>query len=82
MAIGQILIPAMELITDDGEPLESNWHRAEINLLIESLRHQWRDRTDFYTGVNMFIYYSLEQAQLARLQAQLQKMGVEPEESL
>jgi Uma2 family endonuclease len=49
------------LPTEDGEPLETPWHRAEINLLIESLDYHWRDRTDYYTGGNMFIYFSLEQ---------------------
>ena len=43
-------------------PLETSWHRTEINLLIDSLRHHWRDHTDYYTGGNMFIYFSFEQA--------------------
>lgn len=49
------------LPTEDGEPLESPWHRAEINLLIESLDYHWRGRTDYYAGGNMFIYFSMEQ---------------------
>lgn len=49
------------LPTEDGVPLESPWHRAEINLLIESLDYHWRERTDVYTGGNMFVYFSLEQ---------------------
>lgn len=57
-----VAIPTLELPTEDGEPLESAWHRAEINLLIESVRNHWHGRTDFYTGGNMFIYFSLEQA--------------------
>lgn len=56
-----LLIPALELVTEDGEPLESNWHRAEINLLIETLQRHWHGRTDFYAGGNMFVYYSTEQ---------------------
>ena len=51
-----------ELVTEDGEPLESEWHRAEINLLVDSLRQHWRERSDFYAGGNMFVYYSVEQA--------------------
>jgi Uma2 family endonuclease len=54
-------LPTIELPTEDGIPLESPWHRDEINLLIESIRYVWRDRTDFYTGGNMFIYFSFEQ---------------------
>lgn len=55
-------LPVIHLITEDEIPLESAWHRAQINLLIESLRHYWRDRRDYYVGGNMFLYYSLEQA--------------------
>lgn len=50
--------PPTDLIFDDGEPLESNRHRIAMNVLIRSLQQAWRDRTDFYTGGNMFIYYS------------------------
>jgi Uma2 family endonuclease len=57
----QVALPTLELPTEDGIPLESGWHRSEINLLIESQRHHWRDRTDFYCGGNMVLYYSLEQ---------------------
>ncbi len=57
-----VTAPASEnLPTEDGIPLESPWHRAEINLLIESLRYHWRERTDYYTGGNMFVYYSTHQ---------------------
>lgn len=51
-----------ELVETDGEPLETAWHRDEIGLLIESIQWQRQDRTDFYVGGNMFIYYSLTQA--------------------
>jgi len=67
MQVGDLVIPKVELITDDGEPMESAWHRSQMNLLIEVIRYHWRDRTDYYVGGNMFIYYSLEQAeQVAR----------------
>lgn len=59
-------LPILELPVEDGIPLESPWHRAEINLLIESIGHHWRDRTDFYTGGNMFVYFSLEQAEAVK----------------
>jgi len=59
--VGIITLPAMELPTEDGEPLESSWHRAEINLLIETIGVHWRNRQDFYAGGNLFVYYSLEQ---------------------
>lgn len=46
----------------DGEPLETSWHRAEINLLIDSLSWHWRRRRNFYVAGNMFIHFSLKQA--------------------
>jgi len=55
-------IPDIDLPYDDGEPLESNWHRLQINLLGDALHQHWSERTDFFAGGNMFVYYSLEQA--------------------
>jgi Uma2 family endonuclease len=55
-------IPDIELPYEDGEPLESNWHRLQINLLGDMLHQHWPGRTDFFAGGNMFVYYSLEQA--------------------
>jgi Uma2 family endonuclease len=55
-------MPPTDLIFDDGEPLESNRHRIAMNTLIRSLQHNWSDRNDFFTGGNMFIYYSSAQA--------------------
>ncbi len=46
----------------DGVPLESPWHRAAMNLLIEILIFLWRDRNDFYVGGNMFLHYSTRRA--------------------
>lgn len=51
----------LELITEDGIPLESNWHRIQINLLIDLVLFLWRDRTDYFVGGNMFIYYNRKQ---------------------
>ena len=55
-------LPEIELPEEDGVPLESNWHRAQINLLIDNTKYRWPDRQDFFAGGNMFIYYSLQQA--------------------
>jgi Uma2 family endonuclease len=55
-------LESFPLIAEDGEPLESSWHRACINLLIASVLSWFRDREDFYVGGNMFVYYSLDQA--------------------
>jgi len=51
----------LELIHSDGEPMDSDWQRDAMNLLIESIRYRFADRTDFFVGGNMFIYYDLKQ---------------------
>ncbi len=53
--------PPTDLIFDDGVPLESNRHRLAMNLLIRSMLVAYRERTDFFAGGNMFIYYSRTQ---------------------
>jgi Uma2 family endonuclease len=53
-----------ELVYDDGEPLETEWHTLEFPLLRWLIRQAMaeRGRADFYVGGNMFVYYSVEQA--------------------
>ncbi|MFO0966884.1 MAG: Uma2 family endonuclease [Gemmataceae bacterium] len=50
--------PPQDLPEDDGVPLESDWHRIEIGLLIDSLCWHLRDRRDFFAGGNMFVHFS------------------------
>ncbi|WP_017324715.1 Uma2 family endonuclease [Synechococcus sp. PCC 7336] len=50
-----------ELPYDDGVPMETPRHAAQMHLLIEPLRLSWRDRDEGFVGGNMFVYYSLEQ---------------------
>ncbi|HEY6729062.1 MAG TPA: Uma2 family endonuclease [Polyangiaceae bacterium] len=50
------------LVCDDGEPMESARHHQQMIVLIESLEFAWRERTDFYVGGNMFLYFSEVQA--------------------
>ena len=54
-----------ELVYSDGEPLESNWHVNQITLFKESVQQAMKERgrSDYFVGGNMFVYYSLEQAQ-------------------
>jgi Uma2 family endonuclease len=47
-----------ELPSDDGEPMETNEHRLQMVLLIQSLKDAWADRDDFFVGGNMFVYFS------------------------
>lgn len=53
-----------EIVFEDGEPLESPWHRDQMDLLVDLLRHLRAEqrRTDVYIGANHFVYYSVEQA--------------------
>jgi Uma2 family endonuclease len=51
-----------ELRETDGEPLESPWHRACINLMIDAVIWHRRGKTTYFVGGNMFIYYSRSQA--------------------
>jgi Uma2 family endonuclease len=56
-----IPMPPSDLIFDDGEPLESPRHRIAMNLLIRSVQSALQDRSDFFAGGNMFVYYSRTQ---------------------
>ena len=51
-----------ELVTTDGEPMESNRHRLQMNLLVDTLDIYWADRQDVFVGGNMFLYFSVVQA--------------------
>jgi len=53
--------PPTDLIFDDGEPLESNRHRIAMNVLISSVHEALSPREDYFSGGNMFVYYSTEQ---------------------
>jgi Uma2 family endonuclease len=55
-------LEGVELISDDGEPLESHWHWCGINLLMTQIYCWMGSRTDYYVGGNMFVYFSPEQA--------------------
>lgn len=55
-----VLPTGADLPYDDGEPMESPWHRDNMMLLLDSINTHWRDRTDFYAGGNMFVYFSTE----------------------
>ena len=50
-----------ELILEDGIPLETNWHRLQMNFLIEAVLFHWHNRDDFFVGGNMFVYYNFQQ---------------------
>ncbi len=45
----------------DEPPLETDYHRRQIELLIRLLEHWWRDRPDFYISGNLTVYYNIQQ---------------------
>ena len=53
-----------ELVYSDGEPLETRWHFFQIGLLLDVIGQAMaeRGRTDYYSGGDMFVYHSREQA--------------------
>ena len=50
-----------ELPYDDGIPMESQRHKAQMDLLIDALQPWLAEREDGFVGGNMFVYYSLSQ---------------------
>lgn len=58
-AVG-IECPPSDLWSDEP-PLESDFHRDQIDLLIRILRWWWRDRNDVYISGNLTIYYNQDQ---------------------
>jgi Uma2 family endonuclease len=54
--------PPTDLPYDDGEPMESPWHASSGPLLKASYAAARGGRlTDFFVGVNMFVYFSWQQ---------------------
>ncbi|HVR95043.1 MAG TPA: Uma2 family endonuclease [Thermoanaerobaculia bacterium] len=54
-----------ELVYSDGEPLETGWHAMQMPFLGElfHLTMVEQGRSDYYVGGDMFVYYSVKQAQ-------------------
>jgi Uma2 family endonuclease len=55
--IDQIQCPPTNLYSDEP-PLETDFHREQIDLLIRLLKYWWRDRPDFYISGNLTVYYN------------------------
>jgi Uma2 family endonuclease len=51
---------ASQLLSDEPE-MESSLHYAQLALLVACLEFLWRDRTDFFIGANLTIYFSRQQ---------------------
>ncbi|MFP5287415.1 MAG: hypothetical protein ACLGI9_16885, partial [Thermoanaerobaculia bacterium] len=59
-----------ELVTDDGVPVEKNFYVRQMHLLVHLIERAMEEqgRTDFFTGANLFVYYSVEQARQVALE--------------
>lgn len=54
-------LPPDDLLSEDGEPLESQWHLLQILLLLECVNERFRARNDYFAGGNMFLYFDAQQ---------------------
>ena len=52
----------IHLLETDGIPMDTPWHFENTSLLIGVVRYFFRERPDFYTGGNMFVYFNPDQA--------------------
>ncbi|MBZ4195004.1 MAG: Uma2 family endonuclease [Candidatus Contendobacter sp.] len=53
---------ARELLSDEPE-MESTQHYQQLALLVSHLEWRWQERTDFFIGANLTVYYAHEQLQ-------------------
>jgi Uma2 family endonuclease len=53
----------LDLPESDGWPMETHYHVLQLQLLMEIVPQHLGAPNDYYCCTNMFIYYSLEQAQ-------------------
>ncbi len=55
-----VTFPPSDLLSDEP-PLETDLHRRQMELLINSLECWWQERQDFYVSGNLTVYYSPNQ---------------------
>ncbi|KAM3102472.1 Uma2 family endonuclease [Phormidesmis sp. 146-12] len=55
-----IIVPPTDLYSDEP-PLETDWHREQVELLLACLKAWWRERSDFYASGNLTIYFNEDQ---------------------
>lgn len=61
-SLGIALPPTqLDLPYDDGEPMETQRHKTQMDLLIDAIEVWLENRDNGYVGGNMFVYYSLAQ---------------------
>lgn len=55
------LMPDARQLESNEPEMESSLHYAQLALLVACLEWLWRDRSDFFIGANLTIYFSREQ---------------------
>ena len=55
------LMPDANQLESNEPEIESSLHYAQLAILVACLNWLWRDRTDFFIGANLTIYFSREQ---------------------
>ena len=55
------LMPDATQLHSDEPEMESSLHYAQLALLVPCLEWLWRDRSDFFIGANLTIYFSRQQ---------------------
>jgi Uma2 family endonuclease len=64
-AVGDEIIAEVEWppcgLYSDEPPLETDFHRNQIDLLIRLLSYWWQARQDFYISGNLTVYYNIQQ---------------------
>lgn len=55
------LMPNAAYLESDEPEMESSVHYAQLALLVACLEMLWQDRTDFFIGANLTVYFSKEQ---------------------
>ncbi len=58
--VEEIVFPPCNLDSDEP-PLETDFHREQINVLIRLLKYWWSDRPNFYISGNLTVYYNQHQ---------------------
>lgn len=55
------LMPDATQLESNEPEMESSVHYAQLSLLVACLEWLWRDRSDFFIGANLTIYFSRQQ---------------------
>ncbi|KPQ35678.1 MAG: Uncharacterized protein conserved in cyanobacteria [Phormidesmis priestleyi Ana] len=55
------LMPNAAYLESDEPEMESSLHYAQLALLVACLEMLWQDKTDFFIGANLTIYFSKDQ---------------------